>query len=198
MAKRLGIGFHAPADAKLAATGADGWGSFTLGVVDTTPLELAEAYATVASGGTYCAPLPVSAVTDGQGHRVAVGPQCHRALDPDIANAASDAARCPVGQQSAYHRCDGGTARQVAAMFRGGRWPARPAARRTTPPRIRGIHAHAGRGRHGRRSGRPRRPRGQRRLKPGVSTRWPGTLRHAVGGSLLSGLPTPDPRARLR
>jgi membrane peptidoglycan carboxypeptidase len=126
MAKRLGISFSAPADAKMAATGADGWGSFTLGVVDTTPLELAGAYATVASGGTYCAPLPVSAVTDGQGHRVAIGPRCHQALNPDIAAAAADAARCPVGQQSAYHRCDGGTAQQVAAMFGG-----RPVAGKT-------------------------------------------------------------------
>ncbi|HEY7272940.1 MAG TPA: transglycosylase domain-containing protein [Actinoplanes sp.] len=126
MAKRLGISFSAPADAAMAATGAEGWGSFTLGVVDTTPLELVEAYATVASGGTYCAPLPVSAVTDPQGDRVALGPQCHRVLDPDIANAAADAARCPVGQQSAYHRCNGGTAQQVAAMFRG-----RPVAGKT-------------------------------------------------------------------
>jgi membrane peptidoglycan carboxypeptidase len=125
-AKRLGISFSAPGDAAMAATGADGWGSFTLGVVDTTPLELAEAYATVASGGTYCAPLPVTAVTNPQGNRVPIGPQCHRVLDPDIANAAADAARCPVGQQSAYHRCDGGTAQQVAAMFGG-----RPVAGKT-------------------------------------------------------------------
>jgi membrane peptidoglycan carboxypeptidase len=126
MAKRLGISFGAPADAAMAETGADGWASFTLGVVDTTPLELAGAYATVASGGTYCTPLPVTAVTDAQGHPVAIGPQCHRALDPDLAAAAADAARCPVGEQSAYHSCDGGTAQQVAAMFRG-----RPVAGKT-------------------------------------------------------------------
>jgi membrane peptidoglycan carboxypeptidase len=80
----------------------------------------------VASGGSYCTPLPVSAGTDRQGHRMAIGPQCHRVLDPDIANAAADAARCPVGQQSAYHRCNGGTARQVAALFGG-----RPVAGKT-------------------------------------------------------------------
>jgi membrane peptidoglycan carboxypeptidase len=126
MARRLGISFSAPADAAMAATRADGWGSFTLGVVDTTPLELAEAYASVASGGMYCTPLPVSKITDAQGHPAAIGPQCHRVLDPDIAAAAADAARCPVGQQSAYHRCDGGTAQQVATMFRG-----RPVAGKT-------------------------------------------------------------------
>jgi membrane peptidoglycan carboxypeptidase len=120
-AKKLGISFSAPSDAKLAETGANEWGSFTLGVVDTTPLELAEAYATVASGGTYCKPLPVNSITDAQGKAVPVGPQCSQVIDPDIAHAAADAARCPVGQQSTYGKCNGGTAQQVAAMFTGGR-----------------------------------------------------------------------------
>jgi membrane peptidoglycan carboxypeptidase len=120
-AKKLGISFSAPSDARMAQTGANAWGSFTLGVVDTTPLELAEAYATVASGGTYCKPLPVSSITSPQGRAVAVGPECRRVLDPDVAHAAADAARCPVGQQSTYGKCDGGTAQQVAAMFTGGR-----------------------------------------------------------------------------
>jgi membrane peptidoglycan carboxypeptidase len=119
-AKKLGISFSAPSDAKLAANPA-GWGSFTLGVVDTTPLELAEAYATVASGGTYCKPLPVQSVTGPRGVKVNVGQQCSQVLPADIAHAAADAARCPVGQQSTYGKCDGGTAQQVAAMFDGGR-----------------------------------------------------------------------------
>jgi membrane peptidoglycan carboxypeptidase len=126
VARNLGISFSAPGDARLAATAADSWGSFTLGVVDTTPLELASAYATVAAGGTYCAPLPVVSVT-AAGHRpVAVGPHCRPALDPDVAHAAADAARCPVGQQSVYRRCDGGTARQIAGLF-----GARPVAGKT-------------------------------------------------------------------
>jgi membrane peptidoglycan carboxypeptidase len=119
-AKKLGISFSAPSDAKLAQN-PDGWGSFTLGVVDTTPLELAEAYATVASGGTYCKPLPVNKITGPQGNQISVGPQCSQVLPADIAHAAADAARCPVGQQSTYGKCDGGTAQQVAAMFDGGR-----------------------------------------------------------------------------
>jgi membrane peptidoglycan carboxypeptidase len=119
-AEKLGISFSAPSDAALAKNPA-GWGSFTLGVVDTTPLELAEAYATVASGGTYCKPLPVNKITDPNGNPVAVGPQCSQVLPADIAHAATDAARCPVGQQSTYGKCNGGTAQQVAAMFDGGR-----------------------------------------------------------------------------
>jgi membrane peptidoglycan carboxypeptidase len=118
-AKKLGISFSAPSDASMAVKSADSWGSFTLGVVDTTPLELAEAYATIASGGTYCKPLPVNSVTDLDNHAVPVGPQCSRVLDPEVAHAAADAARCPVGQQSTYGKCDGGTAQQIAGFFGG-------------------------------------------------------------------------------
>jgi len=116
-AKKLGISLSAPSDARMAKTSASTWGSFTLGVVDTTPLELAEAYATVASGGMYCKPLPVVSVTDPHGRRIPISPQCSRALSPDVAHAAADAARCPVGQQSTYAKCDGGTATQVAGFF---------------------------------------------------------------------------------
>jgi membrane peptidoglycan carboxypeptidase len=116
MARRLGITFRAPADARLAAH-PDSWGSFTLGVADTTPLDLAEAYATLADGGTSCAPLPVVSIADAGGRAVAgAQPACHRAIDADVAAAATDAARCPVGQQSAYHRCNGGTAHQVSGI----------------------------------------------------------------------------------
>src|SRR5262249_7067354 len=89
MAQRLGITFRAKSDASLAKHNAKRWGSFTLGVADTTPLDLAEAYATVAAKGMYCAPLPVTSITDNQGKPVAAGnPSCHQALDPDIAAAA--------------------------------------------------------------------------------------------------------------
>jgi membrane peptidoglycan carboxypeptidase len=118
MAKRLGIGFRNPADAKLAENPGS-WGSFTLGVIDTTPLELASAYATVAAEGTYCAPLPVESITAPDGRRVPVAENCKQVLDPEIARAATDAARCPVGQQSTYGTCDGGTAAQVAGILGG-------------------------------------------------------------------------------
>ncbi len=118
MAQRLGITFRARSDADLAKNNADGWGSFTLGVADTTPLDLAEAYATVAAQGTYCAPLPVTSILDHDGNPVAAAsPSCRSAISPDVAAAATDAARCPVGQQSAFGRCDGGTAENVASIM---------------------------------------------------------------------------------
>jgi membrane peptidoglycan carboxypeptidase len=118
MAQRLGITFRAPSDASLAANDANDWGSFTLGVADTTPLDLANAYATIADEGTYCKPVPVVSITDASGNKVSAGdPNCHRVLDPDVARAATDAARCPVGQQSAYGMCNGGTAPVVGSIF---------------------------------------------------------------------------------
>ncbi|WDZ85022.1 transglycosylase domain-containing protein [Micromonospora cathayae] len=111
VAERLGIVFRAENDAKLARYGAREWGPFTLGVAATTPLDLATAYATVAAEGVRCTPLPVNRITDRAGQPVDAGrPDCRRVLDVDVARAAADAARCPVGDQSAYGRCDGGTA----------------------------------------------------------------------------------------
>ncbi|GAA1839830.1 transglycosylase domain-containing protein [Asanoa iriomotensis] len=127
MAQRLGITFRAKSDAQRAMDDAGDWGSFTLGVADTTPLDLANAYATIAADGTYCTPLPVTGITDAAGHKVpAADPSCKKVLDPDIARAAVDAARCPVGQSGAYGQCDGGTATQVSTMLGG-----RPVAGKT-------------------------------------------------------------------
>ncbi|GHJ52778.1 hypothetical protein Nm8I071_20850 [Nonomuraea sp. TT08I-71] len=114
MAQRLGITFRADSDAAFAKDDAENWGAFTLGVAATTPLDLANAYATVAAEGTYCTPLPVVSVTAANGEKVDVGqPSCRKVLDADVARAATDAARCPVGQQSAYGQCNGGTATSV-------------------------------------------------------------------------------------
>ena len=42
--------------------------SFTLGVVNTSPLEMAEAYATFAARGKHCASRPVTAIEDANGN----------------------------------------------------------------------------------------------------------------------------------
>ncbi|MEU6076151.1 transglycosylase domain-containing protein [Micromonospora sp. NPDC047074] len=111
MAERLGIVFRAESDARLARHGAREWGPFTLGVSATTPLDLAGAYAAVAAEGRWCAPLPVVSIADAAGRRVNAGqPNCRQAVDADVARAAADVARCPVGDQSMYRECDGGTA----------------------------------------------------------------------------------------
>ncbi len=121
MAERLGIRFNAAHDRDLADHGADSWGPFTLGVVATTPLELVNAYATVAAGGIYCKPLPVSSIKTPSGQALSVAtPQCKRVVSKDIAAAAADAARCPVQSKSYYDQCNGGTA-PVAPLILGSR-----------------------------------------------------------------------------
>ncbi|MER7460905.1 transglycosylase domain-containing protein [Micromonospora sp. NPDC126480] len=114
MAERLGIVFRAPDDERLARHGAREWGPFTLGVSATTPLDVANAYATVAAEGTWCAPLPVVKIIDAAGRPVAAGqPDCRQVVDREVARAAADAARCPVGDRSMYRGCDGGTAESL-------------------------------------------------------------------------------------
>jgi membrane peptidoglycan carboxypeptidase len=113
-AKQLGIQFRAPEDARYANNRdyAKGWGAFTLGVSAATPLDMANAYATLAADGMYCAPTPVKEIVDTtNGNKLDVAnPTCRQAVSKDVARAAIDAARCPVGDQSAYGKCDYGTA----------------------------------------------------------------------------------------
>jgi membrane peptidoglycan carboxypeptidase len=61
--------------------------SFTLGSVNVSPLSQADAYATVASGGIYCAPITMTSVTDSNGDSIPVpSAGCHRVMSSDVAN----------------------------------------------------------------------------------------------------------------
>ena len=117
-AKRMGIAFRSPPDAQLAANPRN-WGAFTLGVSATTPLELTNAYATLAADGMYCEPIPVVEIKDRSGAKLdAAKPRCRRAVDTEVARAAIDIARCPVGDQSASGRCAGATAPYVRGVVK--------------------------------------------------------------------------------
>ncbi|MBM0235404.1 penicillin-binding protein [Micromonospora sp. STR1_7] len=107
-AKRAGIQFRASNDAKFAATkeAAHQWGAFTLGVSSTTPLDLANAYATLAADGKYCEPIPVQEIRDPDGKKLDIAnPRCEKRFSTDVARAAVDAARCPVGDNSKTSKC---------------------------------------------------------------------------------------------
>jgi membrane peptidoglycan carboxypeptidase len=118
MAERLGLRWRTGTD-KLQASPekAPGWGSFTLGVADTTPLEMANAYATIAADGSYCEPLPVLSISDPDGAPVIMSgdkpvevaaARCHQVLRPEVARAAVDAARCVTGYGAATRGGCGG------------------------------------------------------------------------------------------
>jgi membrane peptidoglycan carboxypeptidase len=110
VAQRMGLEFHNDEDRKLAADPHE-WGAFTLGVTDQTPLEMANAFATLAADGKYCKPTPVVEVKDDKGNVIpGAEPQCKQVISPDVARAAIDAARCPVGDQSQFGKCNGATA----------------------------------------------------------------------------------------
>ena len=65
--------------------------SFTLGIVDVSPLEMAEAYATFANRGVHCASTPVLEIRDRQNQVIPTpGPQCNRVLKPAYADAVND------------------------------------------------------------------------------------------------------------
>jgi membrane peptidoglycan carboxypeptidase len=109
MAERLGLTWHTDIDRMMASPArAGGWGAFTLGVADTTPLEMANAYATLAGDGMYCEPMPVTSIVSANGTRLAASqPDCHQAVRPEVARAAVDAARCVTGYGAARGSCGG-------------------------------------------------------------------------------------------
>ncbi|MCQ9385327.1 transglycosylase domain-containing protein [Brevibacterium moorei] len=60
--------------------------SSILGVAEVAPIDMASAYAVFASGGTYCKPSPIVSIKDVNGKKVdAPDPDCHEAMDPQVA-----------------------------------------------------------------------------------------------------------------
>jgi membrane peptidoglycan carboxypeptidase len=82
MAERMGIHFTSSSAEQIIGGNR---GSFTLGAETTSPLDLANAYATLASGGTRCDPTPVTQILDRtgepltreDGQPMSTGDTCH-------------------------------------------------------------------------------------------------------------------------
>jgi membrane peptidoglycan carboxypeptidase len=114
MAERLGLRWRTDIDRELATPErAEGWGAFTLGVSDATPIEMANVFATLGADGRYCEPLPVRTIVrqDGKAARYKgrniASPRCHQAVPVEVAQAATDAARCVTGYGAAEGSCGG-------------------------------------------------------------------------------------------
>ncbi|SNY31072.1 Membrane carboxypeptidase (penicillin-binding protein) [Paractinoplanes atraurantiacus] len=126
MAERLGLRWRTDVDRRLATPEhASGWGAFTLGVSDATPIEMANVFATLAAEGNYCEPLPVKSIVDRNGRTATyqgkeiAAPRCHRAVSVDVARAATDAARCVTGYGAARGGCGGwGTSEMVYGVLK--------------------------------------------------------------------------------
>jgi membrane peptidoglycan carboxypeptidase len=121
MAERLGLRWRTDIDRKLATKEhASGWGAFTLGVSDATPVEMANVFATLAAEGRHCEPMPVLSIRNPDGShalhqdRLIAEPRCHQEIKVNVARAATDAARCVTGYGSARGGCGGwGTSSMV-------------------------------------------------------------------------------------
>jgi membrane peptidoglycan carboxypeptidase len=65
--------------------------SFTLGVADVSPLEMAEAYATFAARGMHCDSRPVTKIEDNQGNTLnTYEPKCTQEIGKPVADAVND------------------------------------------------------------------------------------------------------------
>ncbi|HEX5089320.1 MAG TPA: transglycosylase domain-containing protein [Nocardioides sp.] len=86
LAQKLGV--------KLTDPQAERYPSFTLGIADASPLEMAEAYATFAARGLHCASRPVTEISDSAGNVLQqYAPQCTQVLPQNVADAVSDVLR---------------------------------------------------------------------------------------------------------
>jgi membrane peptidoglycan carboxypeptidase len=66
--------------------------SSILGSNETAPLTMATAYAAIAAGGKYCAPIVVDNIVDDDGNELGGQPQdCRQAIEPQVAAAAGQA-----------------------------------------------------------------------------------------------------------
>ncbi|MFI5955650.1 penicillin-binding protein [Cryptosporangium sp. NPDC051539] len=104
-AEQAGIELRAKLDLEQKASAQKdpgAWGAFTLGVAQVSPLDMATAYATIAARGKYCAPLPLKSITDQDGKQLTdvANPSCKQTIPQQVADAAADMARCPVGDNS--------------------------------------------------------------------------------------------------
>ncbi len=94
-------------------------GPFTLGVTNVSPLDMAAAYATPASGGEYCKPLPVASVVDLNGEVVKeYEPECERVLSKDEAAQINDILR-GVQQPGGFGYSNGTALRVMSAAKTG-------------------------------------------------------------------------------
>ena len=65
----------------------DVFASMTLGTQASTPVQQAAAFATFATGGTYCEPIALLSVTKASGEELEVPPQrCEKTIETDVAN----------------------------------------------------------------------------------------------------------------
>jgi membrane peptidoglycan carboxypeptidase len=84
MARRLGVRLGKVGDREC---------SLTLGSKEVAPLEMASAYATLAAQGVYCKPTPITSVSAPDEETLVIPPDCHQAIERDVANTVTSVLR---------------------------------------------------------------------------------------------------------
>jgi membrane peptidoglycan carboxypeptidase len=84
----VNMGLTTASGENLLQAQADSDPAFTLGAINVSPLSMAAAYATAASGGMYCAPVALTKVIDSANKSLPVpSAGCHRAISSNVAAA---------------------------------------------------------------------------------------------------------------
>ncbi|MGB3829670.1 MAG: transglycosylase domain-containing protein [Ornithinimicrobium sp.] len=79
--------------------------AFVLGADDSSPLTVASAYATIASGGTYCPPVPVAKITNAKGEDIPLDvPKCEQVVEPEVAAGVAELMKGVVDLQGSGFR----------------------------------------------------------------------------------------------
>lgn len=83
--------------------------TFTLGIADASPLEMAEAYATFAARGLHCSSFPVTEIEDANGSQLKrYGSKCTQVLEQNTADSVNDVLR-GVQEPGGFGYDNGGT-----------------------------------------------------------------------------------------
>ncbi|WP_170970168.1 penicillin-binding protein [Nocardioides jishulii] len=94
LAKEMGIELTNPEGKEPGGGSPERVPTFVLGIADTSPLELAEAYATFAGRGLHCAARPVTSIEDAAGNVLKDYPKdCKQVLAGSVADAVNDVLR---------------------------------------------------------------------------------------------------------
>lgn len=89
LAKRMGVELTKP-----TGPGGERVPSFTLGIADASPLEMAEAYATFGARGLHCDSRPVTSIEDAKGNVLKeYQPTCTQVMEESTADAVNDVLR---------------------------------------------------------------------------------------------------------
>lgn len=103
IAQKLGMGANSVTDSVASEVIDNKRASFTLGAVPTSPLDMANAFATIAAKGKWCPPNPILSITGPDGKQLPIKkPKCKQVMEEKIAVGLSDILKGDVSDDEPY------------------------------------------------------------------------------------------------